>query len=334
MITPGPKGQLTGRNHSTVADGENGLTITKNLRGEDWDVARRLHNSLTWERLAPLVDAVPSPALVSHGPNSLTHAYVLGSQSLQERLDEVELPEQAGEDLCSAARVLAALHTFPLDRAVAVFGAEQVRPPEGQRGLLERFDGLTVEEYAVSSGGELSCWRLFHHDSVLRDALASWMTAPPGHSTLIHGDLRPDQFLFDDDVCWLIDWEEFTIGSPMRDLGGLLGALVFRAMLETFSAPANGGDLAQIHQALVTDGEARLDEVRPVAQAVIDAYTEAGGTVDDDDLARWSSWYLVERVVARSMLAVDLSPVDKAVAGVGRQGVLEPSLMLDVLKAA
>lgn len=327
---------MTGRNSSLVHSDERGMMITKHLQGEQWDVARRLGNSLAWEQIAPQINGVKSPRLISHDDNAITHEYILGGVSLQEKIDEMQSPSEVLDDLERAASMLGRLHSFPTSRAKTILGrASKEDRPVPDRGLLDRLEGLTVNEYAAASGGELQCWSLFHHDSVLQGAMRAWAGMTPARTTLIHGDLRPDQFLLTGEECWLVDWEEFTLGSAMHDLAGLLGALVFRAMFSTFSAPPSSTDVAEIHRSLVARGQESLDELRPVVRRVLDSYTQAGGRVDDVvELARWTSWYLVERVIARSVFNVDLSPTDKAVAGVGRQGIIEPSSMLEALEVA
>lgn len=325
-----------GRNSFRVHSDERGMMITKHLQGEQWDIARRLDNSLAWEQISPEVRGVASPRFISHDNDTITHEYVLGGVSLQEKIDEAQSPYDVLDALDRAANTLGHLHSFSVSRAEEVLGrAQRDEKDIPNRGLLDRLEGLTVDEYASASGGELQCWSLFHHDSLLQEAMRAWAGTTHARTTLVHGDLRPDQFLLTGEECWLVDWEEFTLGSAMRDLAGLLGALVFQAMFATFSSPVNSTDVAEIHYALIASGQERLEALRPIVRRVLDSYVRAGGQVEDIvELARWTSWYLVERVIARSVLAVDLSATDKAVAGVGRQGIIDPSSMLQALEVA
>jgi aminoglycoside phosphotransferase (APT) family kinase protein len=56
------------------------------------------------------------------------------------------------------------------------------------------------------------------------DRLIEWLPEhlpPPGVTTLVHGDLRPDNMIFDPvepRVAALIDWELSTLGDPLADL--------------------------------------------------------------------------------------------------------------------
>lgn len=53
------------------------------------------------------------------------------------------------------------------------------------------------------------------HDAAA--ATAAFLKARPGCFTLLHGDYRLDNLMFDDQV-HVVDWQTVTVGLPARDL--------------------------------------------------------------------------------------------------------------------
>lgn len=80
--------------------------------------------------------------------------------------------------------------------------------------------------------GELDYWRALYHRRMPRpepllDFAFDWLyrrvPAPHGRPALVHGDIGPGNFLFDDSgITALIDWELAHLGHPLEDLGALI----------------------------------------------------------------------------------------------------------------
>ena len=89
------------------------------------------------------------------------------------------------------------------------------------------------------------CWRSRADPAPLADALLRAHGAP----TLIHGDLRDDNFGFDGDRLVLIDWDLATAGTPTVEFAWYLAQDAWRIdathdELEADHRAAHGGDLA------------------------------------------------------------------------------------------
>lgn len=127
------------------------------------------------------------------------------------RLPEISDRERAHifNELC---RVLAAIH----DVDIAAVGLSDYGP-EGD--YFERQISRWTKQYRASETATIADM----------DALIDWLGAniPPsdGQRTLVHGDFRLDNLLFDRDSrdCRaVLDWELSTIGHPFADLAALI----------------------------------------------------------------------------------------------------------------
>ncbi len=102
-----------------------------------------------------------------------------------------------------------------------------------------------------------------------RSALASLPSAPrpDGPGRLVHGDLHDRNVLVGADRVAILDLEMLHAGSPGEDVGNLMGHLVLRALQRG---------------ATVREGQAQ-------GGVFLEAYRDAGGVVDDDDVAAVAS---------------------------------------------
>jgi hypothetical protein len=333
--------RAVGRNTSSVAAGPDGLVMRKRFEGGRGDAERRYRNSLAWDDLQRQRGLAISPAVVGRDDEhrTLTFAYVADARSLQEILDDGSDGGVPTELLVTCGRLLAQVHSMetPGVDLVRRWGesASAPEPVQVVDGPLAKFSYLTPEQFASASGGELECWRLFHHDEQLQQALATWLTigaADPARVPL-HGDLRPDQFLISPDGVFVVDWEEFTRGPATRDLAGIAGALVYDALVRTFAGDLGGlSTTAEVHHALLTRGRTLLEATRPRVASFLAAYEAAApAPADRTRLAADVGWYVIERVVARSMLSQRLGASDRAIAGIGRQALIDPRSLAGLL---
>jgi len=122
-----------------------------------------------------------------------------------------------------------------LDRVLAaVTDLATVRPlePNSLRSiastLADDFHGWRTIAAAPSTGraqgaavfGPRGAWVLAHLDE-LAEWERGWVDAAAG-TGLVHGDLRADNVLLDNDRTWLVDWPHAAIGAPWLDLAFML----------------------------------------------------------------------------------------------------------------
>lgn len=325
-----------GRNETSIEAGSSGLVFVKRVIGPDTDAERRYRNCLWFDEAQRTSLPTPiSPPVVESddATRRLAYPYLTDAHSLQDELsdwacDDWSIDHSFVGEVVRAAELLGTVHTMPV--GVARCGRPRVAGTSHD-GPIRRFEWLTVDEYAAASGGELGCWRLFHHDRELRDAVSAWCRAQTEIETItaVHGDVRPDQFVIDVDDMVILDWEEFGVGSPVRDTAGVVGAIIFEVLRETFaSAEASTSDPLAVHESFLERGERNLRAVGPVVAAFIARYRDVtAGAVTLGRLADDVGFYLLERVIGRSMIQSSMRPVDRAIAGVARSILLEPAVL-------
>lgn len=328
-----------GRNTTHVAAGSDGLVVVKQFDGDPRDALRRYQTSLAWDAVQVDQGLRVGPPVVAHDDDAqtLSVAFVEGP-TLQTLLDERASWAECLDPLRLCGSLLGTVHSVDLDRARQVLDDEPERATRTPDGMdpLAMFVALTSQQYAEASGGELECWAMFHHDPELLDALRTWATShrEPAEVVSVHGDLRPDQFIVGPTGAQLIDWEEWSIGSPTRDLAGIIGSLLVDALLATFGhggAPSAALPM-EVHLAYVDRGVDQVAAMAPAAKAFLEGYREiATAPIEADLLGADIGWALLERVLARATLSHRLTGADRAVAGVARQALIHPSTVLSAL---
>jgi aminoglycoside phosphotransferase (APT) family kinase protein len=175
------------------------------LSGTPFDLARE-HRVLSGLHAS----GFPVPAIIAFNPalNALLMAFVPGHNSFQKTLAPAQ--EQA-------------LQQQLIDAVVAL-----QRLPPAVSGLV---DG-GYPSAAAAIGAELDSWEQLYRERVAPglpaiDFALGWLRRqlPSGEAaTLVHGDIGPGNFLFDDDgrLLALIDWELVHIGHPLEDLACVL----------------------------------------------------------------------------------------------------------------
>lgn len=194
---------------------------------------------------------------------------------LEEESDALEHPFFIAEEICGFQTGPGTLWTEPYLACHAQLG----RRKWAILGEIAKADpqvlGLTGVLPAVEPQ---DCWRreLDHWEGVLDDdqteplpivrAAIRWLRAnpppPPRQVSVVHGDFRTGNFLFDTqgDVHGILDWEMCHLGDPLEDLGwsfnpvwsfgrGLVGGLLPRAEAIAAWEAASGlsADAAALH---------------------------------------------------------------------------------------
>ncbi|WP_258066632.1 class V lanthionine synthetase subunit LxmK [Rathayibacter sp. AY1F6] len=227
-----------------------------------------------------------------------------------------DFPEQAG-------RLLARLHAGP------VAGLTATSHPSPPVEMLRV--GIPHTRYVDLTLAELAFWGDLQHDEQLVSATEDLREWESGNRTApIHGDLRLDQFHLRDGRLQLLDWEEFGIGDPARDLGTLAGEWIHRAVLDTVttregaSAPPLAFDTAAADARIAE----RMAALVPRIRRMWLAYAAETAGADDALAVRATAhlgWHLVDRTLARASMVSRLPGIERAAAGIGRRVLLAPS---------
>ncbi|QFS81497.1 Putative aminoglycoside phosphotransferase [Roseivivax sp. THAF40] len=122
------------------------------------------------------------------------------------------VPGERGDLIAEMARVLAAIHDVDIDAV----GLSDFGPPGN---YYERQLGRWTKQYRASETEPLP-----DMDRLI-DRLGAEMPDDDGQRTLVHGDYRIDNMLFDTErpTCTaVLDWELSTLGHPLADLAGVI----------------------------------------------------------------------------------------------------------------
>lgn len=233
---------------------------------------------------------------------------------VEERVPET-FPEEAG-------RLLARLHSGP---TAGLRAAAHPSPPVEMLQL-----GVPHTRYVEFTLAEIAFWGELQRDAELVAATAELRRWESEHlTTPVHGDLRLDQFHLRDGRLQLLDWEEFGLGDPARDLGTLAGEWIHRAVLDTVTTRA-GADAPPLHFDSAAAGARiaeRMSALAPRVRRMWQAYSRARPGADEQLAQRATAhlgWHLVDRTLARAAQVSRLSGIERAAAGIGRRILLAP----------
>jgi aminoglycoside phosphotransferase (APT) family kinase protein len=136
---------------------------------------------------------------------------VKGRNFNEPTLDQLTKADR-GAVIVDMNRVLAALHDVDIDSV----GLADYGPPGH---YVERQIGRWSKQYRASETETIPAM------DRLMDALAEQMPADDGQRTLVHGDYRIDNMIFNatgTDCMAVLDWELSTIGHPYADLASVI----------------------------------------------------------------------------------------------------------------
>jgi aminoglycoside phosphotransferase (APT) family kinase protein len=175
----------------------------------DTDVAQEFHvlHSLNGKgTLAPTAVAVDATGEVAGAP-AIVLERLPGKASARDFLDSPD-PSAARGILEHLAVALARLHAVEVEPAVIEPRLKGLSAPEIARRRVsawhEKFLAQRMEPLPVMCG--LFEW-------------AERNVPDPQHTCLVHGDVRPGNFLYDGaELTGLLDWEMAHIGDPLEDL--------------------------------------------------------------------------------------------------------------------
>jgi aminoglycoside phosphotransferase (APT) family kinase protein len=298
-----PRGR--GRNHTGVLRTATGTPVfVKRLDGEPAEVSRRFARAVAFERLIGATRVV-RPRCLGGDERSATLVF-------ENLCGAVPFDPPAG-DAGQAGRVVADLHA--VDTAGPGWNRVERTPP--QRPELDLLDALTPTAYLTASGAQLELWALLQSDGPVVDALRRLRhaeTAAPRRP--VHGDLRPDQFLWFRDRLHLTDWEEFRIADPARDVGNMAGSWLYLAVLD-------GG------------GAGAFDRARQLIAAFWQGYA-ASRPVDADGgfaarAAAYAGWHQYDMSTAVAGRHSRLTGTAFTAVALGRQLLLAPARLASTI---
>lgn len=210
---------------------------------------------------------------------------------------------------------LAALHSWVPQRLKDIDTAQPSLPPPADTAF-------SLDFYESASAGQLELFLILQSDEVLRQAITDLLSRP-FTAMPIHGDLRTDQILKQDETLWIIDWEDFRLGDPARDLGSLIGEIFFHHMRPLLKR-ANGKD-GVTPQTMQTVGIELIENAKPTISAIWNGYQHNCG-LDDAELTAlldrvlgFVGWQMFDRSLSIGGFLGQISGFEKALVGMGRQ---------------
>src|SRR5699024_4372336 len=201
-------------------------------------------------------------------------------------------------------------------------------PPISNAAIpLDRVEGSTMSQ--------LDLWRIIQSDLELGEGLNA-LVSTDSPLTPVHGDLRTDQIFYSNNDIWIIDWEDFHLGDPARDLGGILGELLFHQLRQLVNQAADEhGEVTDesIHHA----GAMLIDAARPSLQTVWQGYLEQS-TLNKSFLTSFRKrvigyigWQMFERTMAIGTYLGRITAFERALSGIGRNLILNTDAYSTVL---
>ncbi|AUS13059.1 phosphotransferase [Bacillus subtilis] len=313
----------SGRNISYKEIQKNKFFFRKKLLGQQEDVSRRYNNLLKWDRVLEGEIDFNSLRITNSDSKdfSLQYEWIENATSLQSLLSEAV--DNMDELVNKAAVMLAKIHSLPDEK-----NGSEIHKQNWYRPVF----ALEIEEYANCTGAELELFSLLQHDNELLSALFNHYNDKENIMGMSHGDIRLDQFLYDGEKVWIIDFEEFHYGDILRDLAGLIGSIFFEVLLKTFSSSIqDSSEPKEIDKDFVERGTTYLDNYESIMHSAFKAYQDTVSyKVDKKRLVTNIGWFVIERIMSRAKFSFRLSAMDKAILGVGRQAILYPEYMQDL----
>ncbi|GAB3620567.1 hypothetical protein GCM10027417_18280 [Glutamicibacter endophyticus] len=267
-------------------------------------------------------------ALAPHSPQLIAHRKADGLLIFEHcggiNLAELLIREAIPEDFAAqAGRHMARLHRAPIDGLAASYH------PSPPTQMLRH--GVSQERYVRFTLAELALWPQLQEDQALVTAAEELRAWEAAHQVApIHGDLRLDQFHLSDGRPVLLDWEEFGLGDPARDLGTFAGEWIYRAVLDTVTSRGGAGapplsfDAASATRRITE----RMEHLAPRISQMWQAYRLEAKREDPELALRATAhlgWHLVDRTIARAATVSRLPGIERAAAGIGRKILLAPA---------
>lgn len=274
-----------------------------------------------------LPDQIRTPQLLF--VHSDTHTVIYETIDNAESLSDLAQDNEISMPLLErVGRAIAALHSTKPSAPEAISDERPGLPPISNAAIpLDLVEGSTM--------GQLDLWRIIQSDLELGEGLNA-LVSTDSPLTPVHGDLRTDQIFYSNNDIWIIDWEDFHLGDPARDLGGILGELLFHQLRQLVNQAADEhGEVTDesIHHA----GAMLIDAARPSLQTVWQGYLEQS-TLNKSFLTSFRKrvigyigWQMFERTMAIGTYLGRITAFERALSGIGRNLILNTDAYSTVL---
>lgn len=324
-----------GRNESWSGSTTLGREVfVKRLVGPELDVTKRIERLLAFQRFLE-----HRPALAAHTPAFLgadresslvVYEYVAGATGGAQLVVDQEFAESHAEWV---GQMIGQLHNTTTNEADDL---DTSPPPLPETDLLH---GLPLPVFNSFSNAELEAWGLMQRDQQLVEALERLRrTEHEAPRVPTHCDLRVDQLLFTEHQVYVIDWEEFRLADPARDVGSFAGEWLHRSVLDIVTNRGDGDnaflDVELTHEQVLQRGAAKMERLLPLFHAFFRGYHAVRTDLDPGFAQRvtaFAGWHLLDRLIAGARRSHRLSGIERAAAGVGRRAVLTPEKFVSVL---
>lgn len=262
----------------------------------------------------------PSPLLIEAKPNNILIFDVAEGDSLAQLLIEEHLPASFPQE---AGKILAKLHSGSTQKLT------ETKSPSLPVHMFD--EAVPAERFFQFSLAEIALWASLQQDEDLIAAVVSLnKTEKTNKITPIHGDLRLDQFHLHHQKLHILDWEEFGLGDPARDLGTLAGELLYRAVLDSVTTRGKSLTLPEEFDVNTANNHlaTRMSQIIPQIHRFWTSYlNHATYPIDTELSARTTAyigWHLIDRTLARAASVPKLPGIERAAAGIGRKILLNP----------
>ncbi|MDI9232132.1 phosphotransferase [Staphylococcus caprae] len=310
------------RNVTSQISKEGNFYFKKILQGQKSDSIRRFSNLIKWDDFIKEKSNIYSPKITNKEEKdlSLEYEWISNSRSLEDYLQDDS--SKLESLIIKASKMLASLHTFEY-KNIDLDNEKELPSKEKLLLFLDKY------EYASCTGAELELYSLLQQDKQLIDIVTTREKNVIDY-TLCHGDIRLDQFIYDGDNLWIIDFEELRIGDPSKDLAGIIGSLYFDCLLKTFSKTTQEtSNEGEVEQQFIDRGVDYIEKVIPIIQSSIVTYKKVK-EINMKQLSINIGWFIIERVMSRAKFTFRLSATDKAILGIGREIILNPHSLKDI----
>ena len=294
---------MLGRNDtSSVDDGEK-VVFRKKLVGETSDVKRRYDNLLLWDKYCRQHDDIFSPLIIrsDYENKTLDYEYIEAAKDIK-LFNNTVLEDNSKKLLLTLTEMLAKINSIKPGRQ------DRILQYSAKNIFCNAIDKNT---YCMCSGGELEFISILQHDSKLLETAEKH-----GKNTeiseenigLCHGDIRFDQFLPDKSGrIWITDFEECHFGD-ITDA---------ESADEEFKRRCN----------------ANIDVAASLINSVYDEYCKnVQNNINTKEISFKVGKFIFERILSRTKLSYKMSEIDKAVAGVARQLIINPEILAEMIR--
>ncbi|MGW5124039.1 class V lanthionine synthetase subunit LxmK [Streptomyces sp. NPDC004069] len=280
------------------------------------------------------VPGLSTPALLGADDdrNLLVFELVEGAEPADELAREGRLDPALARVL---GETIGALHTLPPSCHDSIDASASPYPP------LEPLEGLSLRQYQAASAAVLQGWRLLQQDEEVKGALRTLRRAEDeARKVPTHGDFRLDQVLVTGGRAQIIDWEEFRLADPARDVGMFVGEWLYLAadraarVLYTGHAAQSKAVIDASREEVMAQAAVELRAIQPMVTQFWDGYRTVRAADDPGfplRVAAFAGWHLYDRMFSVVAKLAVLSMTQYVANGIGRQALLMPAQITGLL---